>query len=322
MSESTQNFDVVVIGGGAAGLNGALMLARARRSVAVIDSGQPRNAPAAGVHGFITRDGIPPAELVRIGQDEVRGYGGTIVAGDVRTVRKVDDGFAVVLADGSEYGARRILVTSGLIDELPEIDGLAERFGRDVLHCPYCHGWEVRDQPIAVVATSAFAAHQALMFRQWSPNITLLFNDSYQPSDDEAEQFAARGIAVVEGRIGSVSVENDAVTGVRLADGTHVAATALTVMPRVGVRAGFLTDLGLSTTPHEMGIGDFLATDAMGLTSVPGVWAAGNVADPMTQVGAAAAAGARAATVINADLTTEETQLAVAEYRRNGAHNE
>ncbi|KAA0022233.1 NAD(P)/FAD-dependent oxidoreductase [Antrihabitans cavernicola] len=319
MNEKTQNYDVAVIGGGAAGLNGALMLARARRSVVVIDAGEPRNAPADGVHGFITRDGIKPAELVRIGQDEVRGYGGTIVSGSVHTVRRDADRFVVVLDDGVTFGARRLLVTTGLVDELPDVTGLAERFGRDVLHCPYCHGWEVRDQAIGILATGPFGVHQALMFRQWSPTITLLLNDAYQPSAEEAEQFAARGIAVVEGKVAALEIDDDALAAALLDDGTRLEITALAVMPRVAVRAAFLTELGLVPTPHEMGIGDYIVTDATGSTVVPGVWAAGNVADPMLQVGAAAAAGARAGAVVNADLMNEDTQLAVAQYRRKGA---
>src|SRR5690349_15449447 len=138
-------YDVVVIGGGAAGLNGALMLARARRSVVVIDAGAPRNAPAEGVHGLLAREGMPPAELVERGRGEVRGYGGHVVTGEVDAVAREADGFMVALADGRTVRARRLLVTTGLVDELPEVSGLRERWGRDVLHCPYCHGWEVRD---------------------------------------------------------------------------------------------------------------------------------------------------------------------------------
>ncbi|MDQ4104176.1 MAG: FAD-dependent oxidoreductase, partial [Actinomycetota bacterium] len=132
--ELKDGYDVVVVGGGAAGLSGALILARARRSVVVIDAGTPRNAPAAGVHGLLARDGIPPAELLERGRAEVRSYGGQVVSGEVGAVVRNDDGFAVTLADGRTVRARRLLVSTGLVDELPDIPGLRARWGRDVLH--------------------------------------------------------------------------------------------------------------------------------------------------------------------------------------------
>src|SRR5690348_1316792 len=144
--------DAVVIGGGAAGLNGALMLARSRRSVAVIDAGSPRNAPAQAVHGLLGRDGMAPGALLEIGRREVRGFGGQVVRGEVVTARREADGFAVELADGRRTRARRLLVATGLVDELPAIAGVRELWGSDVVHCPYCHGWEVRDQAIGILA--------------------------------------------------------------------------------------------------------------------------------------------------------------------------
>jgi len=146
-----EKYDVVVVGGGAAGLNGALMLARSRRSVLVVDGGLPRNAPADGVHGLLGHDGVPPAELLAKGREEVRRYGGEVVDAEVTGADAGDHGFTVALADGSTVAARRLLVTTGLVDELPDVAGLRERWGKDVVHCPYCHGWEVRDEPIGVL---------------------------------------------------------------------------------------------------------------------------------------------------------------------------
>ncbi|HWM07298.1 MAG TPA: NAD(P)/FAD-dependent oxidoreductase, partial [Actinophytocola sp.] len=156
-------YDVVVLGGGAAGLSGALMLARSRRSVLVIDAGSPRNAPAEGVHGLLGHDGIAPAELLERGRAEVRGYGGQVVTGEVVTAAREDAGFRLTLADGGSVRARRLLVATGLVDELPAVAGLRERWGRDVVHCPYCHGWEVRARVIAVLATGPMSVHQALL---------------------------------------------------------------------------------------------------------------------------------------------------------------
>jgi thioredoxin reductase len=140
-----EKYDVVIVGGGAAGLSAGLALSRARRSVLVVDAGTPRNAPAGHVHNYLTRDGIPPAELLAAGRAEVTGYGGEILSGSVNSADPLDDGFQVTLTDGRVLLARRLLVTTGLVDELPDVPGLTERWGRDVLHCPYCHGWEVRD---------------------------------------------------------------------------------------------------------------------------------------------------------------------------------
>jgi thioredoxin reductase len=305
-------YDVVVIGGGAAGLNGALMLGRSRRSVLVIDSGAPRNAPAAGVHGFLTRDGIPPADLVALGRDEVRNYGGHLIDAEVASVSGNSAiGFVVTDTGGREVRARRLLVTTGLIDELPSIPGLREHWGTDVLHCPYCHGWEARDKAIGILATSGWAVHQAQMFRQLSDNVTLFLNDAFRPSAEESTQLAARGIAVVPGEVVALESAGGRLAGVRLADGTVVAREAVTVMPRFVARARFLDTLGLDTVPHPMGVGEHIPADENGLTMVPGVWVAGNVTNLMAQVGAAAAAGALAGAQINGDLILEEVRVSV-----------
>ena len=307
--------DVVVIGGGAAGLNGALMLARARRSVVVVDAGEPRNAPADAVHGLLARDGTPPAELLARGRAEVEAYGGEIRAGEVETAARDGDGFAVRLADGTTLRTRRLLVTTGLVDELPEVPGLRERWGHDVVHCPYCHGWEVRDRAIGVLATGPMAVHQALLFRQLSGDVTFFSHTGPALDAEQAEQFAARGIAVVPGAVGAVEVEDDRIAGVRLADGTLVAREVLVVGPRMVARAGFLSALGLRPVDHPSGMGQHVPADPTGRTDVPGVWVAGNITDLSAQVGAAAAAGALAAAQLNADLVAEDTRAAVVAYR-------
>ncbi|MFE9958554.1 NAD(P)/FAD-dependent oxidoreductase [Micromonospora sp. NPDC005299] len=311
----TEGYEVVVIGGGAAGLSGALMLARARRSVLVIDGGSPRNAPAEGVHGLLARDGMPPAELLARGRDEVRRYGGHLLGGEVDTVTRDGEGFTVALADGHRVRADRLLVATGLVDELPELPGLRDRWGRDVVHCPYCHGWEVRDRPIGVLATGPLSVHQALLFRQWSGDVVFLQHTAPPLTDEQAEQLAARGVAVVEGEVASVEVVEDRLVGVRLRDGRLVAREVLAAGPRMVARAGFLAALGLRAVAHPAGVGEHVPADPTGRTEVPGVWVAGNVTDPAAQVGAAAAAGALAAAAINGDLVGEETRRAV-EARR------
>lgn len=311
----TGPFDVIVVGGGAAGLSGALVLARSRRSVLVIDAGEPRNAPAAGVHGYLTRDGMNPASLLAVGREEVRGYGALVVDGRVSSAERGDDGFTVTLNDGRTAAAKRLLVTTGLLDELPGVRGLRERWGRDVLHCPYCHGWEVQDQPIGVLASGPKATHQAQLFRQLTPDVTLFLHTGPALSDDDREQLAARDIAIVDGEVERLEVTDDRLSGVRLRGGEVIPLQALVVGPRFAARAEVLLSLGLTVTEHPLGIGHFIDSDATGLTLVPGVWVAGNVTDPMAQVVSSAAAGAMAGAVINADLVVEEVQRAVAARR-------
>jgi thioredoxin reductase len=311
----TPAYDVVVIGGGAAGLRGAPTLARSRRSVLVIDAGEPRNAPAAGVHGFLTRDGTNPKTLLEVGRAEVRAYGGHVVDGRVTSASRDVDSFTVSLADGRVASARRLLVTTGLVDALPHVSGLRERWGREVLHCPYCHGWEVRDQPVGVLGSGPLAVHQALLFRQLTPDLVLFTHTAPELSDEQSEQLAARDIRVVTGIVESLEIVDDRLTGVRLRDGTMVARQALAVMPRFIARSQVLANLGLHAAAHPLGMGQFVAADATGLTEVPGVWVAGNVTDLSAQVVSAAAGGVVAAAAINADLIAEETRQAVSAYR-------
>jgi thioredoxin reductase (NADPH) len=312
------DYEVVIVGGGSAGLAAALALGRARRSVLVIDSGTPRNAPATHVHNYLGRESTPPSELIAIGREEVATYGGQFASGTVSSARAVNAdgaGFQVALTDGQAVSARRLLVTTGLADELPGVPGVAERWGRDVLHCPYCHGWEVRDQRIGVLASGPLSVHQALLFRQWSSDVTLLLHTAPPLTDVEHEQLAARGIGIVEGSVAGLEVERDQLVGARLDSGALVPLQALVVAPFFRARTEVLEPLGLTTT--EMCVGErvfatYVESDAHGATAVPGVWVAGNVADPRAQVITAAAAGLTAAAAINADLVAEDTALAVA----------
>ncbi|MFC8380756.1 NAD(P)/FAD-dependent oxidoreductase [Nocardia sp. NPDC057272] len=324
MTQLDDSYDVVVLGGGAAGLNAALMLARSRRSVAVIDAGAPRNAPAQGVHGLLGREGMSPLELLELGRAEVRGYGGHVVSGRVVSVWRAADvdgsEFLVTLADERTVSARRVLVATGLADELPDVPGLREHWGHDVLHCPYCHGWEVRDQRLAVLASSPMSVHQALLFSQLSDDIIFLSHTADPVSADDAEKLVARGIRIVDGKVVEV-LGADRLTGVQLADGTVIERDALVVAPRMNTRATFLTDLGLIPEPHPSGMGDHIPADPVGRTSVPGVWIAGNATDPSAQVGAAAAAGAMAGAQINAELVMAETAAAVAAHRADSVES-
>jgi thioredoxin reductase len=311
MDENHEQYDVVVVGGGAAGLSGAVALARARRSVLVIDAGEQRNRPASGVHGLLARDGLPPGELVALGRAEVEGYGGTVLDGRVKALGGRARAFTVTLEDGRAFAARRLLVTTGLVDELPEVQGLRELWGSDVVHCPYCHGYEVRDEPIGVLSTGPRALHLAQLFRQLSADVTLFLHTGPRPSAEEAEGLAARDIAVVEGEVTAVETEAGRLRGVRLASGEVVPRRVLAVETTLVARAELLAGIGLETTAHELGLWERIEADATGRTAVPGVWVAGNVADPMAWVAGAASAGMLAGAAINNDLVAEDTRVAV-----------
>jgi thioredoxin reductase len=301
-------YDVVVIGGGPAGLSGAVALGRALRKVLVIDSGTPRNAPADGIHNYLTRDGIAPGEYASIGRSEVARFGGEIVDGEVTEVSGAAPSFRVTLADGSVVSARRLLVTTGLTDVLPEIPGLAERWGKTVLHCPYCHGYEVRGERIGIIATTPMAMHGSLLWGQWTTDVTLFLNDSFTPDEEQTRQLAARKVTVVAGAV--TAVDDD---GVHLAGGSVVPRDYLVVQTRLEARAEMLASIGLKTAEHPMGVGTHVPVeDPTGRTSVPGVWVAGNVTEPMAQVITSAGAGLMAGAMINADLVTAETADAVA----------
>jgi thioredoxin reductase len=305
-------YDVVVVGGGAAGLSGAVALARSRRSVLVVDAGDPRNAPAGHVHNFLTRDGTPPAELYAAGRAEVTRYGGTVETGRVTALSRDDDGglFRVEIGHRT-VAARRLLVATGVRDELPDVPGLAARWGIDVVHCPYCHGWEVRDQRIGVLATGPTAVHQALLFRQLSPHVTLLQHTGPEPDDEQDKQLKARGITIIEEKVEEIEADASGLTGIRLAGGRHLALDAVVVAPRMAARADLLVPLGLKPAEFRVGeysIGTHIEADPTGATAVPGVWVAGNLANPQAQVIAAAAAGLAAGAVINYDLILEEAR--------------
>ena len=305
--------DVVVVGGGLAGLAGALGLARARRSILVVDAGQPRNAPAAHAHGYLTRDGMPPLELLSVGRAEVTGYGGRIVEGAVTSLQPLPGGwFRVALSDGSGWAARRLLVTTGLVDVLPDISGLHQRWGRDVVHCPYCFGWELRDAPLGVLATSPHAVAHALMWRQWTSDLILFQHTAPGPSDEQMAQLSARGIQLVAGEVTSVEVSDDQLSGIRLRSGRVVRRRALVVAPRFEARHALLDNLDVAVAEHPLGIGCQVQTDATGRTTAPGVWVAGNLADVTAGVMQAASSGVVAAVAINADLTAEDTDRAMA----------
>jgi thioredoxin reductase len=302
-------YDVLIIGGGAAGLSAALVLSRARRRVAVVDAGAPRNAPAAHMHGFLSRDGLSPHDLLAIGRKEVEGYGGQLIDDRVAGIDPdAGTGFHVRLADGRALRTRRVLIATGLRDELPDIPGVRERWGRDLLHCPYCHGYEVRDQPVAVLGGTPDAVGHAQLVRQWSADV-VLFPHTDTLTADQREQLAARAIGVVDGLVRRLVVHDDHLSGVELEDGPVIRRTAVFIRPGFVANNDLLLALGCAVDDRGWAI-----TDAVGRTTASGVWAAGNAVNPRAQVITAAGEGSTAAIALNADLVDDDVRDALQNY--------
>lgn len=340
--------DVVIVGGGPAGLSAAVALGRSRRSVLVVDAGQPRNAPADGVHTYLGHEGTPPAELLATGRAEAAAYGVGHIDGSVFEAQKIDDDFVVSIirnvrssstaeepsriAGGSPpiasphtdadadpspglhtVKSRRLIVATGLRDELPDVPGIAERWGHEVIHCPYCHGWEVRDRVIGVLATSPAWWHHLGLFRQLSDRVVLLSNDLAQPDVDQLAVVAAMNIEVVDGKVVEVLNRNGALAGVLTADGREVPLEALAVAPHFVAHSPLLEKLGVKTLELPNGIGTYVPSEEhSGATEVAGLFIAGNVTDLMANVIGSAAQGTRVGSFVNADLVHDDIRVAVA----------
>jgi thioredoxin reductase len=255
------------------------------------------------MQGFLSRDGMPPADLLAVGRAEVTGYGVELI--EDRVVG-IEAGFLVRMASGRTLEARRILMATGVSDELPNIPGVRDRWGRDLLHCPYCHGWEVRGQPLGVLGTQAASLQHAQLVRQWSEDVVFVTH-TVEPSPSEEAQLEARAIRIVHGKVARLVVDADRLTGVELTDGKVIARSAVFIRPMNRPHAdGLLAGLGCDL--DEAG---FAVVDASWSTSVAGVWAAGNVVDPRAQVITAAGAGSAAAIAINADLVQDDVLRAL-----------
>jgi thioredoxin reductase len=303
------SYDVVVVGGGAAGLSAALVLSRARRNVLVLDAGHPRNAPAAHMQGFLSRDGMPPADLLAQGRDEVGSYGGRVVTGTVEGITPCHNGgFRVLYSGGHQVTTRQVLLATGLRDELPDIPGLKDRWARDVLHCPYCHGHEVRDQPLGVIGITPDAVRYAQIVRQWSDDV-VFFAPEAMLTENQRTELMARAIGVVEGSVRRILTTDDHLRGVEMDDGRVIPRYALFVPPRFVPNNDLLVTLGADLDENG-----WVRTDTRGATSVPDLWVAGNLADPRAQVITAAGEGSAAAIAMNAALVDDDVHNAVQDF--------
>jgi len=302
--------DVVVIGGGAAGLAAAIALGRSTRDVIVVDAGQPRNAPADGAHNVLGQESIAPLELLARGRAEAQAYGVRFVPGRASGASGVIDDFVIEVDDGAHHiHTRRVILATGLVDDLPDVPGVAAAWGNSVLHCAYCHGWEVRDQRIAILSRDEVPIHQAMLFRQLSDDVTLFLHDAAEPTDDQWEQLAALGVSVVTPRVEEVVVDGTQVRAVRVEGGRTFEADAVVVTPRFVARTALFEALGGTPTITPLGVE--IPVDARGATTLPGVWAAGNASNLMAMVVVAAGAGVGAGAAVHGDLAAADLARAV-----------
>jgi thioredoxin reductase len=312
-------WDCVIVGGGAAGLSAGLVLGRARRRTLLIDVGEQSNLPAHGIGGLLGHDGRPPAELYAMGRRELAAYPSVEVrTGDVVAGERAGDVFELKLADGHRERTRRVLLATGMEYRPPSLPGLAELWGRSVFHCPFCDGWEVRDQPLAVLARGERAVHSALLLRGWSDDVVLLTDGPADLDADDRGRLAAAGISIDERPVAELVGRDGELEAVAFTDGSRLerrgllAATMLHQRSRLaeqlGAQPGKATSFG--ETPVEV--------DSLCRTTAPGVFAAGDLSTQLPpQVASAIAAGSLAATGVVQSLLAEDYGLPVPEWRQH-----
>ncbi|PJJ43962.1 thioredoxin reductase [Glutamicibacter mysorens] len=296
-----EHYEAIVIGGGSAGLAAAIALGRSRRTVLVIDEGKPRNAAAQHAHNILGNEGINPLDFLSRGRQEAMNYGVQIIEGAVDQLGgSMETGFSVTMS-GQAFSADRIVLATGLVDDLPPIPGLARAWGDTAVHCAYCHGWEVRDQEILVLGIGPMSTHQAMMFSQLSPSITFINHTPAALNDENRATLAALEIPVIEQAVQAIDFDAQGnLDSVTLADGRKVNAQALVVAGQMNAQASLYLSLGGQLAENPLGT--FIQVNEMGATALPGVYAAGNASNLGAMVMAAAASGTVAGAAINADL--------------------
>ncbi|MBP1326240.1 thioredoxin reductase [Leucobacter exalbidus] len=319
-----KQWDAIIIGGGAAGLSAAQALGRSLRRTLVLDAGSPRNRFAANVHNTLGHDGKTPAELVAVGRAEAEQYGVEFRTGTVQTVTDIEGGLRVTFAPSTggadcdeasannaveTFETRALIVATGVRDILPDIAGLADYWGRCVLHCPYCHGWEVRGRRLGVIADSPASLGKAKMLRQWSDDLTIFSAGMGDIDEATARGFAARNVRLVPSPVAEVQGDGTQMTAIVTADGQSYPIDAVFAMGAMHPIDEFLSELQLT---REAGMwGSFIATDAMGQTSHPRIWAVGNVVDPVATVPVVMGSGAMTGAIANMVLINEDYEQAV-----------
>jgi thioredoxin reductase len=298
-----QTYDVVIVGAGPAGLSAALILGRCRRSVLICDTGNPRNAASHALHGYLTRDGIDPAEFRAIGRRELAQYDTVELRNIGVTAAACQPGpkFEVTLADHEVVRARRLLIATGVCDNLPEIDGIRELYGRSVFHCPYCDGWEVRDQPLAIYGRGARGLGLALELTTWSRDLVLCTDGPSEIDDDGRARLERNGIALREERVAALRGRDGMLERILFEEGEALPRRALFFTTGQFMRSKLAVDLGCEISDKGT-----VRTGKYEATHLTGLFVAGDASRAVQWVIVAAAEGAEAAFSINTDLTKED----------------
>lgn len=312
LNDVDNEWECIVVGGGAAGLSAALVLGRARRRTLVIDAGEPSNRVAHGIGGLLGQDGRPPREFYADAREEIAKYDSIrIVAGEVITGAAEGNSFRLELADGGVHRARRVILATGMRYESPDIPGLQGLWGSSVFHCPFCHGWESRNQPLAVLAQGDRAVHMALLLKGWSDDIVVLTDGPAELAADQRNLLGTAGIRIDDRKITEFVASDGALTAVAFADGSQLARTGVLVASSLHQRSTLATRLGVELDPPGPVVVDAVAVDAMYRTSVPGVFAAGDICAQMPQVATAIASGSAAAAATVQSLLADQVGLPV-----------
>lgn len=306
------NWDCVVVGGGAAGLSAALVLGRARRKTLVVDADRQSNRPAHAVGGLLGHDGRAPADLYRLGREELARYpSATVRTGAVSAGRRLADRFALEVAGAGEARARRVLLAMGMDYEAPEVPGLDPLWGGSVFHCPFCHGWEVRDRALAVLGGGSGGVHRALLLRYWSEDVVLLTDGEAELDGSSRSRLRAAAVEVDDRPVAELLAEGGSLSAVRFEDGGRLERDGLLVAAPMRQRSDLAAQLGAKTASPTPMAADPLEVDAMGRTTAEGVFAAGDLAGALAQVSAAIASGAAAAAAIVQSLLAEDHDLPI-----------
>lgn len=295
-------FDVIIIGAGPAGLSAALILGRCRRRVLVIDSGEPRNGSSKALHGFITRDGVDPHDLRRLARQELARYQTIeMIDGEATRVRRVGSNFEVKMTDGRRVRCRKLLLATGVVDELPPLQGIEQFYGRSVFHCPYCDGWEFREQPLAVYSRSSNGVGLALELKLWTNDVVLCTDGAARLSSKHLQRLAKHKIDVRQQRVQRLEGHDGQLAQIVFADGTAVPRRALFFSTGQHQRCDIAARLGCGFTRKGA-----VNTGRYEATAIPGLYVAGDASRLVQLAIVAASEGAQAAFAINTALMSED----------------
>jgi thioredoxin reductase len=295
-------YDVVVVGAGSAGLSAALALGRSRRKVLVLNGGNPRNTPARASHNFFTRDGTPPIELMTLGLEQLKPYNIDVRSCNAESIEKIKDAFEITLDNGERTSSRKIILATCVVDVLPDIPGFHELWGKTIHHCPYCHGWEVRDRPLAVIVQGGLGYLFAVMIRHWSKDVVVCSNGEAGFSDEQRQELERLNLKLIETPIRHLEVESEQLKAIVFTDGTRLEREHIFMRPPHQQRSPLARQLGCIMSDDDL----YVKVNSSGETSVSGIYAAGDMTGQMQAVSQAVASGTMVGAMLNHGLVFED----------------